>query len=264
MATMASRPGIGPLLRDWRRRRGRTQLDLALDAGISAKHLSFVETGRSKPSPAMVLRLAEHLRVPFRERNLMLLSAGYAPAFPEHSLQDPELAPLQAGLEFILAAHEPYPAVAFDRSWNLVAANSAVGVLTEGVDPALLAAPANVMRISLHPDGMAPRIINLPEVRAHFVDRLRRQLATTGDDQLAALIEEIDGYPPAGSVRDSSSRTMLGPVRVRGADGVELSFFGMFASFDTPFDVTTSELAIEFIFPADQVTAAALERRDSR
>jgi transcriptional regulator with XRE-family HTH domain len=264
MATMASQPGIGALLRDWRTRRRRTQLDLALDAGISAKHLSFLETGRSNPSPEMVLRLAEHLRVPFRERNLMLLAAGYAPAFPERSLEDPELAPLQAGLESILAAHEPYPAVAFDRCWNLVAANSAVGALTEGVDPALLAAPANVMRISLHPDGMAPRIINLAEVRTHFLDRLRRQLATTGDDQLAALIEEITDYPAPDSGAGSSSRTMLGPVRMRGADGAELSFFGIFASFDTPFDITTSELAIEFIFPADPVTTAALERRNRR
>lgn len=260
MTTTAFRPGIGPMLRDWRRRRRRTQLDLALEVGISSKHLSFVETGRSKPSPEMVLRLAEHLRVPFRERNLMLLAAGYAPAFPERSLEDPELAPLHAGLESILAAHEPNPAVAFDRSWNLVAANSAIGVLTEGVDPALLAAPANVMRISFHPDGMAPRIINLAEVRAHFIDRLRRQHATTGDEQLATLIQEIRGYPAPETASASRSRTMLGPVRLRGADQVELSFFGMFASFDTPFDVTTSELAIEFIFPANAVTAAALER----
>jgi transcriptional regulator with XRE-family HTH domain len=259
MATMASQPGIGALLRDWRTRRRLTQLDLALDAGISAKHLSFVETGRSNPSPEMVLRLAEQLRVPFRERNLMLLAAGHAPAFPERSLEDPELAPLRAGLESILSAHEPYPAVAFDRCWNLVAANTAVGVLTEGVDPALLAAPANVMRISLHPDGMAPRIINLAEVRAHFLNRLRRQLATTGDDQLAALIEEIADYPAPDSPPGSSSATMLGPVRLRGADRAELSFFGIFASFDTPFDVTTSELAIEFIFPADPATAATLD-----
>ena len=259
MTAAETRSGIGPMLRDWRRRRRRTQLDLALDAGISAKHLSFVETGRSSPSSEMVLRLAEQLEVPFRERNLMLLAAGYAPAFPELTLEDPELELLQSGLESILAAHEPYPAVAFDRSWNLVAANSAIAVLTEGVDPALLASPANVMRISLHPDGMAPRIVNLGEVHAHFLDRLRRQVAVNGDEQLAALIEEIAGYPAPELAPDSNSRTMLGPVRLRGAGGIELSFFGMFATFDTPFDVTTSELAIEFIFPAASVTAAALD-----
>jgi transcriptional regulator with XRE-family HTH domain len=259
MATMSSQSGIGPLLRDWRRRRRRTQLDLALDAGISARHLSFVETGRSKPSPEMVLRLAEHLEVPFREQNLLLLAAGHAPAFPERSLDDPELAPARAGLDLILTAHEPYPAVAFDRAWNLVAANSAVRILTHGVDPALLAPPANVMRISLHPRGMAPRIINLGAVRAHFLDRLRRQLATTGDEQLAALIDEISGYPAPGPASDLSPSDMLGPIRLRGADGGELAFFGMFATFDTPFDVTTSELAIEFVFPADPSTAAALE-----
>jgi transcriptional regulator with XRE-family HTH domain len=259
MEIMSSQPGVGPLLRDWRRRRRRTQLDLALDAGISARHLSFVETGRSKPSSEMVLLLAEHLGVPFRERNLLLLAAGHAPAFPERSLDDPELASVRAGLDLILTAHEPYPAVAFDRNWNLVAANSATRVLTYGVDSALLAPPANVMRIGLHPRGMAPRIINLTEVRAHLLDRLRRQLATTGDDQLAALIEEITGYPAPAPAPNPSPRTMLGPVRLRGAAGGELAFFGMFATFDIPFDVTTSELAIEFVFPADPLTAAALE-----
>ena len=208
----------------------------------------------------MVLLLAEHLGVPFRERNVLLLAAGHAPAFPERSLDDPDLASVRAGLDLILTAHEPLPAVAFDRAWNLVAANSAVGVLTHGVDSALLAPPANVMRIALHPRGMAPRIINLAEVRAHFLDRLRRQLAITGDDQIAALIEEVTRYP-APPAPNPSPRTLLGPVRMRGAAGGELSFFGMFATFDTPFDVTTSELAVEFIFPADPVTAAALDAR---
>lgn len=259
MTPTSTQPGFGPLLRDWRRRRRITQLDLAHEAGISAKHLSFVETGRSNPSPEMVLLLAKQLGVPFREQNLLLVAAGHAPAFPERSLDDAELAPARAGLDLILSAHEPYPAVAFDRAWNLVAANAAVSVLTHGVDSELLAPPANVMRISLHPRGMAPRIINLAEVRAHFLDRLRRQLATTGDDQLAALIDEISGYPSPNPASDSSPRDMLGPIRLRGAEEGELSFFGMFATFDTPFDVTTSELAIEFVFPADPPTAAALE-----
>jgi MmyB-like transcription regulator ligand binding domain len=207
----------------------------------------------------MVLLLAEHLGVPFRERNLLLLAAGHAPAFPERSLDDPELASVRAGLDLILTAHEPYPAVAFDRNWNLVAANSATRVLTHGVDSSLLAPPANVMRISLHPRGMAPRIINLAEVRAHFLNRLRRQLATTGDGQLAALIEEITGYPAPAAAANPSPKRMLGPVRLRNAHGGELAFFGIFATLDTPFDVTTSELAIEFVFPADPMTAAALE-----
>jgi transcriptional regulator with XRE-family HTH domain len=265
MATLSSQPGVGPLLREWRKRRRLTQLDLALDAGISARHLSFVETGRSKPGREMLLRILEQLEVPFREQNQLLLAAGHAPAFPERGLDDPDLAPVREALDLILAGHEPYPAIAVDRHWNLVAANSAMAVLTEGVDfdPALLEPPVNVLRLGLHPRGLAPLLVNLGEWRAHFHDRLERQAATTGDDHLAALLEEIAGYPgpqrEGDPVSGRETGEMLGPLGLRAPDGSELSFFGMFATFDTPFEVTASELAIELFFPADRATAETLK-----
>src|SRR4030081_1708520 len=168
MATISSEARVGPLLREWRTRRRRTQLDLALDAGISARHLSFVETGRSRPGREMLMRLAEELEIPFRERNQLLLAAGHAPAFPERSLEDPELAPVREALDLILRGHEPYPAMAIDRGWNLVAANSAFGALATWVDPVLLAPPVNAMRVGLHPRGLAQWIVNLGVVRAYF------------------------------------------------------------------------------------------------
>jgi transcriptional regulator with XRE-family HTH domain len=264
MATVSSQPGVGPLLREWRARRRLSQLELALDAGISARHLSFVETGRSKPGREMLLRVLEQLEVPFRERNQLLLAVGHAPAFPERALGDPELAPVREALDLILTGHEPYPAIVVDRGWNLVAANSAVAALTEDVevDPELLKPPVNAVRVSLHPRGLAPLIVNLGAWRAFFRERLERQLAITGDDRLAALIEEIARYPalaPEGDREvDPGGGGTLGPLRLRAPGGGELSFLGMFATFDTPFEVTTSELAIELLFPADRATAEAL------
>jgi transcriptional regulator with XRE-family HTH domain len=265
MATMTSRPVVGALLREWRERRRLTQLELALDAGISARHLSFVETGRSKPGREMLLRILEQLKIPFREQNRLLLAAGYAPAFPERSLEDPDLAPVRAALDRILTAHEPNPAVVFDRAWNLVASNSVMFALTEvvDIDPVLLEPPVNILRVGLHPRGLAPLIVNLEDWRTHFLERLERQVAVTGDDGLAALLDEVSRYPGSESERDPASgrpkSEILGPLRVRGPDGGELSFFGMFATFDTPFEVTTSELAIELLFPADLTTAGALK-----
>jgi len=264
MATVTSQPGVGPLLRECRARRRLTQLDLALEAGVSTRHLSFVETGRSKPGREMLLRVLEHLDLPFRERNLILLAAGHAPAFPERSLDDPELAPVRDALDVILSRHEPYPAVAVDRAWNVVAVNSGMSALTElvDIDPELLEPPINVMRVGLHPRGLAPLMVNLGDWHAHWLDRLRRQLAATGDEQLAALIEEVASYPVPEPARDPASgiggSEMLGPVRFHAPGGGELSFFGMFASFDTPFEVTTSELGIELLFPADRTTTEAL------
>jgi len=267
MATVSSQSSIGPLLREWRERRRLSQLELALDAGISTRHLSFVETGRSRPGREMLLRILEQLEVPFREQNRLLLASGHAPAFPERSLEDPELLPVRAAVDQILTRHEPYPAVVVDRAWNLVAANSAMRGLTEEVviDPALLEPPVNIMRLGFHPRGLAPLIVNLGQWRAHFCQRLERQLAVTGDPDLAALLEEIAGYPIPGDepdpAPDPEAREMLGPVRFRAPGGGELSFFGMFATFDTPFEVTTSELAMELLFPADQATAEALANR---
>src|SRR4051794_23466229 len=186
---------VGPLLRDWRQRRRLSQLELALEAGVSARHLSFVETGRSRPSEQMVLHLAEQLEVPLRERNRLLLAAGYAPVYQQRGLYEPELAPVKQALDQLLKAHEPFPAVVIDRASNLVAANDAVGLLTQGVAPHLLAPPVNVLKLALHPEGMAPRITNLGEWRAHLLEDLRVQIDETGDEELEALYEELESYP---------------------------------------------------------------------
>jgi transcriptional regulator with XRE-family HTH domain len=265
MATAATGE-VGQLLREWRERRRLTQLELALDSGLSARHLSFVETGRSQPGRETLLRVAERLEIPYRERNQLLLTAGHAPAFPERTLDDPELEPVREALDRILAAHEPLPALAVDRRWNLVAANTAMEAFTERLDiePSLLEPPINVLRIGLHPRGFAPLIINIAQWRAHFLGRLSQQIAITGDEELAALMEEIAGYPPDGtegvSAAPAEASDVLGPVRFRAPDGGEWSFFGMFAAFDTPFEVTTSELALELLFPADLPTAEAFKR----
>jgi transcriptional regulator with XRE-family HTH domain len=265
MVRVQSQSEVGPLLRQWRERRRVTQLELALDAGISARHLSFVETGRSKPGRATLLRVLQHLDVPFREQNRILLAAGHAPAFPERSLEDPGLAPVRAALDVVLSSHEPYPAVAVDRVWNLVAANSAMLALagSADIDPVLLEPPVNVMRLGLHPRGLAPLFINFPDWHGHWIKRLEHQLAATGDERLAALIDEVATYAEHehAVVPEVAGSELLGPVKVRTPDGGELSFFGMFATFDTPFEVTTSELAIEFLFPADRATAEALSAR---
>ena len=265
MATVSSQPRVGPLLREWRKRRRRTQLDLALDAGISARHLSFVETGRSTPSAEMVLLLAEQLEVPFRERNHLLLAAGHAPAFPERSLEDPELAPVREALDLILTAHEPYPAVVIDRGWNIVAANSSTVALAEWIDPSLLEPPINMPRVMRL---LVPRIVNLAEVRAYFVERLERQVAITGDEDLAAVVEELAGFPAPEQEHDPPSeaavRGILMPLRLRVPDGGELSFFGTVATFGTAVEVTTSELSIESFFPADAATAEAMRKLPRR
>ena len=264
MTKASSYGSVGPLLREWRGRRRLTQLELALDAGISARHLSFVETGRSKPGREMLLAVAEQLHIPFREQNQLLLAAGHAPAFPERPLADPELAPVREALDRILAAHEPYPAVVFDRAWNLVTVNAPMAELAASVDidPALLEPPINLLRAGLHPRGLAPLIVNFAEWRAHFLQRLARQIAISGDDDLRSLMDEVAGYPiPEGEdgvTTEAGGGDFLGPVRFRAPTGGEWSFFGMFASFDTPFEVTTSELAIELLFPADRATAKAL------
>ena len=253
--------GIGSQLRDWRLRRRLTQLELALDAGISARHISFVETGRSRPGRDLLLRILDQLEVPFRERNHLLLTAGHAPAFPERSLEDPELQPVRDALDQILERHDPYPAVVFDRAWNFVAANSTMWAVagTIEVDPTLLEPPINVLRLGLHPRGFAPLYVNLADWHAHFLERLDRQLATIGDPEVAALRDEIAAYPvPDRDPASTRSGEILGPLGVRAPDGRELWFFGMFATFDTPFEVTTSELAIELLYPADKTTAEAL------
>ncbi|MEU7800129.1 helix-turn-helix transcriptional regulator [Micromonospora arborensis] len=259
--TRRGRP-VGELLRDWRRTRGMSQLDLSIEAGVSARHLSFVETGRSRPSPELILRLAEQLDMPLAERNTVLLAGGYAPAYPSHELNDPELAPVRAAVRQILDGHSPYPAALVDQHWQLVEANPAVALFTAGAEPHLLTPPINVLRLSLHPDGMAPHIRNLPEWRAHLLKRLRQQAATANDPALYELHEELRGYPGGDDVAapvsdDAVSRVVI-PLRYRHGDQ-ELSFFSTTTLFGTPLDVTVSGLAVEAFFPADPATTATLQ-----
>lgn len=250
---------FGDHLREWRQRRHLSQLDLAGHAEISARHLSFVETGRAAPSRDMVLRLAERLDVPLRERNVLLVAAGFAPAFPDRSLDDPALAAARQAVETVLKAHEPYPALAVDRHWNLISANRMVAPLLDGVAPSLLAPPINVMRLSFHPQGLAPRTVNLAEWCAHLLERLHRQIETTADPVLVALYDELKTYPiPARTTpRTSMATDVAVPFQMRMGKEV-LSFISTTMIFGTPVDVTLSELALETFFPADEKTAQAL------
>jgi transcriptional regulator with XRE-family HTH domain len=254
---------VGEMLREWRQRRRLSQLDFAVEAEISSKHLSFLETGRARPSRDMVLRLTELLDVPLRERNTLLVAAGFAPMFSERALNDPALQSARAAVDLILKGHEPYPALAVDRHWMLLAHNSSVTPFFAGINPALLQPPVNVMRLSLHPDGLAPRIVNLVEWRAHLFARLRRQIEISADEALAKLLDELSGYPaPAGRApRETDTANAFAiPFRFATEAGV-LSFISTTTVFGTPIDVTLSELALETFFPADAATAAVLRQR---
>jgi transcriptional regulator with XRE-family HTH domain len=252
---------VGQELRRWRERRRVSQLDLSLQAGISARHLSFVETGRSRPSSDLILRLSEQLEVPLRERNTLLLAGGYAPAYPERALDAPQLSAVTEAMRQVLDGHMPYPALAVDRRWELIDANEAVAVLLRGAAPHLLEPPVNVLRVSLHPDGLAPRITNLAEWRGHILTRLRNQAARTGDAYLTGLHEELRGYPGGlpgpRQPADGGTEAIVVPLRIRG-DGMELSFVSTTTVFGSPLDVTVDELAIESLYPADKDTAAAM------
>jgi len=246
----------GDLIREWRQRRRLSQLDLAIAANVSSRHLSFVETGRSRPTSEMILHLAEHLEVPLRDRNALLLAGGYAPAYSERTLAAPELQAVTNALRRVLAGHEPYPAAVVNRWWELVDANAGIGLFTGGVRPDLLEPPVNVLRLSLHPDGMAPRIANLPEWRAHLLARLHRQAEATGDPRLFTLYAELEAYP-GGRATPPDRADVVVPLRFRAA-GAELSFLSITAVIGTPMDVTVEELAIESFYPADRQTAKAL------
>ncbi len=266
-ATTATTTAFGSLLRDWRQRRRLTQLDLGLAADVSARHLSFLETGRSRPSRDMVLLLADELDVPLRGRNELMIAAGFAPPYTQHGLDDAELGEVQRSLRRILDGHQPYPAVVVDGMWNLVAANRAVALLTELVDPALLSPPVNVLRVSLHPRGLAPHVLDLQEYAAHLVSRLRRQAERAASTGLRALLAELVGYcrdaglDPLAQPRD---RIVL-PLRLRypdqGHPDRELALFSTVAVLGAPLDVTLDEIAIESFFPADDATAAYLRTR---
>jgi len=254
---------VGGLLRVWRERRRLSQLELAGAADISARHMSFLETGRSVPSRAMLLRLAERLQIPLRERNSLLLSAGYAPMYSERRLDDPALEQARQAVDLVLAGHEPYPALAVDRHWTLVSANAAFGRLLSGTAPRLLEPPVNVLRLGLHPDGVAPRIVNYAQWRDHMLRRLRQQVSTTADPILAELLVEFEGYPQVEATSEHSAVEtneyggVVMPFVLRTDQGT-LSFFSTVTVFGTPLDITLAELAIESFFPADTQTAQLL------
>lgn len=250
---------IGGHLREWRQRRHLSQLDLAGDAEISARHLSFVETGRAAPSRDMVLRLAERLDVPLRERNVLLVAAGFAPIFPQRALDDPALSAARQAVDLILRAHEPNPAFAIDRHWNLLSANRMVMPLLDGVAPELVTAPINVMRLALHPKGLAPRTLNLAEWGANLLDRLHQQCEATADPELIRLHAELKRYPIPARAMPIPVDNVAIPLRLKAGDDT-LSFISTTMIFGTPVDVTLSELAIESFFPADDLTAARLRR----
>jgi len=263
---MAAPRPVGDHLRDWRKRRRLSQLDLALEARISQKHLSFVESGRSAPSRDMVLHLAERLDVPLRERNVLLLAAGYAPIFQQRPLDHPALAAMRGAIDLVLAGHAPYPALAVDRHWTMVAANAAVAPLLAGIaERALLEPPVNVLRLSLHPRGLAPQIANLAQWRAHLLERLRHQIDATVDPVLAELLHELAAYPMPEITPTAPRQTepdyagIVVPLKLATPLGL-LSFFSTTTVFGTPLDVTLSELALEAFFPADAATAEALRR----
>ncbi|SDN23544.1 helix-turn-helix domain-containing protein [Streptomyces wuyuanensis] len=273
MTTVAPDTGVGPLLRGWRERRRLSQLELALRAGSSARHISFVETGRSRPSEEMVLRLAEQLDVPVRDRNALLLAAGYAPRFARTPLDDPAMDSLRAGVEQLLRGYEPYPALVVDGTYSVVAANRGIAMLMEGLPEHLLTPPLNAMRITLHPEGLAPRIRNLREWRGHLLAQMERQIALVRSKELRELYEEVAAYPLAVSSAagvaaeetadggaggaDAPYASFALPLRIE-HDGRVLSFVSSISTFNTPMDVTVAELAIETLLPADPATVEYL------
>ena len=253
---------FGTHLRHWRQHRRLSQLDLAHEAQVSTRHLSYVETGRAEPSREMVLRLAERLEVPLRERNTLLVAAGYAPMYRQRSLDDPALASARKAVDLVLKGHEPFPALAVDRHWNLVAHNALVPLLMAGAAPELLKPPVNVLRLSLHPEGVASRIANLAQWRAHLLERLQQQIAATGDTTLSALHDELAAYPAPNVSHDTPAAGgefagVVVPFQFVTPQGV-LSFISTTTIFGTPVDVTLQELAVESFFPADAQTAKAL------
>jgi transcriptional regulator with XRE-family HTH domain len=258
----ASTP-VGHLLRVWRERRHLSQLALATEAEISQKHLSFIESGRSAPSRDMVLHLAEQLDIPLRERNALLLAAGFAPVFRDRPLDDPALERARAAMDVILKAHEPNPALAVDRHWNMVAANAAIAPLIAGADPALMKPPVNVMRLSLHPRGLAPLIVNLAEWRAHLLDRLRRQHRLTLDPAIGELLQEVSAFSGTKERRDDRNAAhqddIAVPLKLRTQAGT-LSFISTVTVFGTAVDITLSELSLEAFYPADEATGVILRQ----
>ncbi len=251
---------LGTLLQGWRKRRRLTQLELATAAGVSTRHLSFLETGRARPSRELVLHLAEHLDVPLRERNRLLLAAGFAPTYPETPINAPEMDTVRDAIGLLMRLHDPFPALVTNQGFELVAANRAFAFLTHGVAPSLLVPPVNVMRMALHPEGLARRVINVAEFRAHLLGRIQRRQLRTGAEGLATLYDEVAAYPLPDGVPATGTApppTVVFPVRLRHG-GNRLAFFTITGTFDTPVDITVAELSIESFFPADRATEAVL------
>lgn len=266
MTTMIAGNGAGPLVREWRRRRRLSQLDLALDTGVSTRHLSFVETGRSNPSPELLLALADRLEIPLREQNSLLLAAGYAPRYHHTPLDDPIMAPARAALERLLALHDPYPGVVIDQNWNMVMANEAAGRFMSVLPPSLAGPPVNIFRACLHPDGFAASTLNFPEWAAYLLGQLHRITLLTADPDISALTDEVDQYPNVKELRTRTPATtwpdtasLLVPWQVE-LDRTKLSLFTTLTCFGTPRDVTLAELAVELFYPADNQTADHLRR----
>lgn len=251
---------IGDQLRQWRTRRRMSQMNLALDSEISTRHLSFIETGRAKPSVEMIERLAETLQVPHRARNALLLAAGYAPEYRERGFADDDMASMRAIVDHVLAGHEPYPALAVDRHWNMLAANASVAILTEQVSRNLLESPANALRIALHPDGLAPQIVNYGEWRAHILRRLDLQIEACADPELAALRDELAAYDRQANDNETVGPSAIAVPLVLDTTVGRISFVSTVTIFGTPVDITLSELAIEAFYPADRESAELLRK----
>jgi transcriptional regulator with XRE-family HTH domain len=263
MEVRQSSPSAGALLREWRQRRNLSQLELALRSSVSARHLSFIETGRARPSREMILHLADRLDLPLRERNHLLLAAGFAPVFSERSLDESEMAPVRDALERFLSAHEPFPALVVDRHWNIVASNSGVSYVTREVAPELKVPPANALRIALHPDGLAPRILNLADWSGYLLARLRREIEATRDPDLGALYEELAGYPGVATEDDRREQPVPNEIMLRHElrlDDQDLELFCTFTTFGTARDLTLAELTIVSFYPANPHTAEILTR----
>ncbi|WP_447041362.1 helix-turn-helix domain-containing protein [Streptomyces sp. DSM 118878] len=263
--TRGNTGGVGPLLRGWRERRRISQLELALRADSSARHISFIETGRARPSEELVLRLADHLDVPVRDRNSLLLAAGYAPRFRETPLEDPAMGTLREGLDQLLTGYEPYPALVVDAAYDVIAANRGIAMLMEDISDDILTAPLNAMRLTLHPRGLAPRIRNLREWRGHLLHQMERQIALQRSDALRAVYEEVAAYPveePGVDAFDAGTDVpyFALPLRIE-HEGHVLSFISSISTFNTPMDVTVAELAIETLLPADPATSKYLQTR---
>lgn len=257
-AVAAKQRPVGDLLREWRRHRRLSQLDLASGAEVSTRHLSFMESGRSQPSRDMIMRLCEYLDIPLRERNQLLVAAGFAPAYLERGIADPEFSTVLGSIRLLLKGLEPYPALAVDRHWNLIESNQATQRLLMGLVPQWLKPPINVLRVSLHPDGLAPYIRNLPIWRAHLLDRLRRQIDATNDPGLVSLLHELQGYPgDDASSHDIVRGEIAIPMELATGDTV-LSMLSTTTVFGTPMDVTLAELALEAFVPANESTADVL------